>query len=529
MYDKLSILWTHEHGIASRERRDGAKKVITDLQIDRAFRTICPEALYREAFLSVLTEPLTDIEEIRKRTDVLSAFMDYPQLLDRLIELVRRMITLKNGWDSERSRLFANRRVKQQDKNAVLWAARETLILTSHFIRSASMITADIAESLNMFGFNNSDSMLGSVREAAFLVSGSRQAIEIGKFAERLEKGLDSAHTYDIEFQIDEELRCSQYFLRDIKYIAAPEKKSKTVRPAIFAIFDRDKDKKQSDGSGEHRPDEEKARAAVEGVTTDWIFDTAARGVQECDRVLTGYLRAVIAKFAALEPELYFYKAALMYMKRFEERRVRLIFPEFRDSKENLIDIKNLSDILLLTESMSVSSVVPNDVSFGSTDSGRAGILVTGKNNSGKTVYLRSIGGAVLLSQCGLPIPCDHAVISIRSRIFTAFAAAEGELVPQSSAGRFEEEVIAVSGIIDAIEPDSLLLMNETFQTTAYDEGADGMYNILNYISELGCGFIFVTHLLKLCELYGGESGVTILKTSDSPDTKYKIAKAADL
>lgn len=526
MFDKLSVLWTHEHGITDRDRREAAKKVITDLQIDRVFRTICPDTVYREAFLSVLTEPLTDIDEIKKRTETLSSFREYPQLLDRLIELVRRMMTLKNGWDSERSRLFANRHVNQQDKNAVLWAARETLILTAHFIRSAAIITADIAESLNMYGFNDEESMLGQVRKAAFIVSGSRQAIEIGKFAEKLEKGLGSAHTYDIEFQMDEELRCSQYFLRDIKYIVAPEKKSKSAKPAILALFDRDKEKKSStkNNAGEQKA-EEKAYFPIEGAATDWIFDTAAKGVQECDRVLTGYLRAIIAKFTSLETELYFYKAAIMYMTRFEERRVRLVFPEFRDPHENLIDIKNLSDILLLTESLNTASVVPNDVYFGGADKGGTGILVTGKNNSGKTVYLRSIGSAVLLAQCGLPIPCDSAVISIRERIFTAFAAAEGELVPQSSAGRFEEEVIAVSKIIDAIEPHSLLLMNETFQTTAYDEGADGMYNILNYISSLGCGFIFVTHLMKLCELYHDAGGVMILRTSDSPDTKYKISK----
>ena len=51
------------------------------------------------------------------------------------------------------------------------------------------------------------------------------------------------------------------------------------------------------------------------------------------------------------------------------------------------------------------------------------------------------------------------------------------------------------------------------------------MYHILNYIAAIGCGFIFVTHLLKLRELYGDESSVEILKTSDSPQTRYKIGK----
>ena len=74
------------------------------------------------------------------------------------------------------------------------------------------------------------------------------------------------------------------------------------------------------------------------------------------------------------------------------------------------------------------------------------------------------------------------------------------------------------------MEPHSLLLLNETFQTTAYDEGADGMAPILEYLSALGCGFIFVTHLTRLTELYRTAPGVTVMRTSDDPRTRYKIS-----
>jgi DNA mismatch repair ATPase MutS len=154
-------------------------------------------------------------------------------------------------------------------------------------------------------------------------------------------------------------------------------------------------------------------------------------------------------------------------------------------------------------------------------------MLVTGRNNSGKTVYLRSIGTAVLLAQCGCPVTAEFAEISVRRRIFTAFARAEGELVPLSSAGRFEEEVAEIAAIVGDMEPDSLLLLNETFQTTAYDEGAEGMAPILAYLSALGCGFIFVTHLTRLIEMLRGTPGVTVMRTSDDPRTRYKIAPLA--
>ncbi len=525
MSDRLSILWENDRGVVARETRDAGKKVIIDLQIDRIFRTICPDTAVREAFLSVLLTPLTDISEIQKRIAVANEFVRAPQMLDRLIELVRRIVTAKNAWDSERSRMYSARRVNPQDKSSVLWAAREALILTAHFIRTVTIHVHDIHETLNMFGCI--DGWLGELKNAAFAMSLSGQAVYLTHMTEKIEKGLATAHTYEVEFSLDPEMRADPYFLRDFSYVRSYEKPQKKQKPSLFSLFDKEKDKKSpsTDSKIEENVEIPKSVVRVEGVDSEWAFETSAKAVQECDRYLTGYLRALIDKYSALENELYFYKAVLMYRKRFDDRNVKYIYPEFREAGENILDIKNLSDVLLLTESMSTLSVVPNDVYFKSGDGETSGILVTGKNNSGKTVYLRSVGTAVLLAQCGLPIPCEAAVISVRSRIFTTFAAAEGELIPLSSAGRFEEEVAAISQVIDSIVPCSLLLMNETFQTTAYDEGADGMYHILNYISSLGCGFIFVTHLMKLKELYRQERSVEILKTSDSPQTRYKISK----
>jgi len=149
------------------------------------------------------------------------------------------------------------------------------------------------------------------------------------------------------------------------------------------------------------------------------------------------------------------------------------------------------------------------------------GMLIHGENNSGKTVFLRSAGSAILLSQCGLPIPASGGTVSIRRRLYTQFATAEGELVSGSAAGRFEEEAAALARMLDEMEPDSLLLLNETFQTTAYGEGASGIYPILHYIADCGGAFVFVTHLTALLSAMRGRA--VIAKTSDDPRTRYKL------
>ena len=76
--------------------------------------------------------------------------------------------------------------------------------------------------------------------------------------------------------------------------------------------------------------------------------------------------------------------------------------------------------------------------------------------------------------------------------------------------------------MIVGIKPGALVLLNELFQTTAYPEGADGLYHILRYLRSpaVGGDFIAVTHLRELVGLFG--DGALHLNTLDG-DRQYKL------
>ena len=74
--------------------------------------------------------------------------------------------------------------------------------------------------------------------------------------------------------------------------------------------------------------------------------------------------------------------------------------------------------------------------------------------------------------------------------------------VKGNDAGRFEQEVSEIAEMVDGLTDDSLIILNETFQTTAYDEGARGLFDILKYFTGKGVSWILVTHLTQLKELY---------------------------
>ena len=63
---------------------------------------------------------------------------------------------------------------------------------------------------------------------------------------------------------------------------------------------------------------------------------------------------------------------------------------------------------------------------------------------------------------------------------------------------RFEGEVQELAAILDNIVPYSLVLLNETFQTTAYAEGSAGIKDILEILPVVKSKYIFVTHLVQL-------------------------------
>lgn len=141
-----------------------------------------------------------------------------------------------------------------------------------------------------------------------------------------------------------------------------------------------------------------------------------------------------------------------------------------------------------------------------------------GNNGSGKTVYLRSIGTMQILAQAGLPIPCESAEITLFSQLATQFSEAEKEFCEGNDAGRFEQEVRELAAMVDTLKEGSLVFLNETFQSTAYAEGAEGLYHLLKHFSALNIRWILVSHLRQIEEMFEPNEA-TVLHTTEG----YKI------
>jgi DNA mismatch repair ATPase MutS len=131
---------------------------------------------------------------------------------------------------------------------------------------------------------------------------------------------------------------------------------------------------------------------------------------------------------------------------------------------------------------------VGNDICF----SQRRLVLITGPNQGGKTTFLRSVGLAQLMAQCGLFVTAKHYACPVFTGIFTHFPNGEDDTMRM---GLLEVELKKLSRLVGALKPGALLLMNESFQTTTPGDAKQLAQMIVPALKESGIFVLFVTHL----------------------------------
>lgn len=120
-------------------------------------------------------------------------------------------------------------------------------------------------------------------------------------------------------------------------------------------------------------------------------------------------------------------------------------------------------------------------------------VIVTGANQGGKSTFLRSIGIAQVMLQCGMYVPAKSFESGLYRNIFTHFTRREDSAM---NSGRLDEELGRMERIIDHLTKDSVLFLNESFATTTEKEGSIIAGDITRALYERGVRVMMVTHLM---------------------------------
>jgi DNA mismatch repair protein MutS len=141
------------------------------------------------------------------------------------------------------------------------------------------------------------------------------------------------------------------------------------------------------------------------------------------------------------------------------------------------------------------AAMVPNDVEL--TDPERI-IVVTGPNNGGKTTFARTFGQLHHLTRLGLCIPARSARLPLADRVLTHFEREE-DLTNQQ--GKFDEELVRARDLLATATRRSVIVMNESFNSTSLVDARFVGAEVLGRISRMGCLAVYVTFVDELAQL----------------------------
>jgi DNA mismatch repair ATPase MutS len=157
-------------------------------------------------------------------------------------------------------------------------------------------------------------------------------------------------------------------------------------------------------------------------------------------------------------------------------------------------------------------------------------VMITGANQGGKTTFMRSIGLAQLMMQCGMFVAADSFSANVCAGLFTHYKRKEDATM---KSGKLDEELSRMSEIVDHLTPNCMALFNESFAATNEREGSEIARQITGALLDRHIKVFFVTHLYEFARGYydGHAPNVLFLRAGRQSDgsRNFKIVQAEPL
>jgi hypothetical protein len=241
------------------------------------------------------------------------------------------------------------------------------------------------------------------------------------------------------------------------------------------------------------------------------LEELRARGINQVANALAQSTDHILSFFAMLRTELGFYVGCLNLGERLAEQGEPTCFPEAIAPGARALTARGLYDVCLALHVK--AGVVGNDVDADD----RSLVIITGANQGGKSTFLRSVGVAQLMLQCGMFVGARSLRASVVDGVFTHFKREEDATM---ESGKLDEELARMSDIADAITPRSVLLCNESFAATNEREGSEIARQVIRALLDSGIAVFFVTHLFDLASGFHQQELATalFLRAERQPD-----------
>lgn len=249
--------------------------------------------------------------------------------------------------------------------------------------------------------------------------------------------------------------------------------------------------------------------------------------VKNLRNVLNKYVSVTITNITDLMPEFIYYVRWAEYIEMLNGQGLHFCKGTLASecAKERVMRAKAVYNLKLAAAVVKEQeTIITNDLDF---DRQHLVYILTGANRGGKTTITQAIGLLFVLAQGGIFVPGDSFTFHPVDCIFTHFPVDEDKTM---DLGRLGEECRRFREIYSACTKNSLLLLNETFSTTSFEEGYFIAKDAVKAVLTKGIRTIYNTHMHKLAydieELNSSGNSVkavSLIVKADGGNRSFKV------
>lgn len=229
------------------------------------------------------------------------------------------------------------------------------------------------------------------------------------------------------------------------------------------------------------------------------------------------FIDEVVARF---DREVQFYLGYAELIDRLAVAGLTFCFPVV-DRQSKTVRSEQGFDLALASKLVTDGKqIVTNDFHL---DGAERIFVISGPNQGGKTTFARTFGQLHYLGCLGLPVPGREAHLYLFDQLFAHF---EREEDIRNHRGKLQDDLVRIHEILEEATPDSVIIMNEIFTSTALKDALFLSRQVLERVMALDCLAVCVTFIDELTTL--GPQTVSALSTvvPDNPaERTYKIER----
>jgi len=257
----------------------------------------------------------------------------------------------------------------------------------------------------------------------------------------------------------------------------------------------------------------------IEEAALDFVaklFPEVFQGLEDYCAKHAGYLERTIATF---DRDIQFYVATLELVAQLKASGLHFCYPIVSDKSKEVYSHEGFDMALAIKLMRENSSVVWNDFLL----KGNERIfVVNGPNQGGKTTFARAFAQLHYLASLGCPVAGRDAQLFLFDRIFTHF---EREENINDLRSKLEDDLVRIHSILDQSTPNSIIVVNELFSSSALPDAVFLGKKVLERIIGLDLLCVYVTFLDELSSLEKTVSLLSTVKPENPEVCTFKIVR----